>query len=354
MFLETIFIENFRSINGTFSFTSEMNFVCGDNAQGKTSLLEAIHLATRARSFRTLHLKELIRFHEEKARIQAHAQNPNCNPEKLEVYLTPKSKVLRINGKRLPEYAYIKHVPTIAITENEHRSLFSSAQTRRLFFDRILELFKEDYRKAANHYETLLKKKNAYLRELQETPELVSNQYLDILDEQLAHAAIPLYNARQWLFQALQKADSNENVLNLDLRYLPSPSSTPLDDAEKVCAAFQKERKREILFGYSLTGPHKDDFRIFQNKLDLQKFGSSGQQRSALYSLLLKTISAFHNEFNLFPLVIIDDFETFLDAQRIELFLSAMKNGPQTFISCLSTPQKGHTIHLEGGKQRLP
>ena len=348
MFLESVEANNFRNLRGSLSCGPGLNIIYGNNGQGKTNWLEAIHLLSRTKSFRTQRLQESIRFGQDFASIAGRVSSGNNLHRELNVTLRDSTKSLSVNGKREQLARYLGHLNVFSFTADQLEVVRGVPDARRSFLDRGIASLRPAYVQTISDYNKVIKQKNRILqdsaeRELSvaETDDLLApwNQQLATLGAEIHRARVD-YTAR--INNALEHTLFETSALQV--RYSSSlEGKGDLDDYEALLKARLELRlAAEVAAGRALVGPHKDDLGIHLEGREMRVYGSSGQQRSALLLLDLAAISVYNSWHHDYPIFLVDDVDAELDEKRIRSLLEYLEGRTQTFIT---TSKRSH---LEG------
>ncbi len=337
MRLRHIEATNFRNLSGTAEFSQNLNVIYGANAQGKSSWLEAIYLLATTKSFRTSHPKEVVSHGASEAMLRGSIARGNLTKD-VQLLVTENVKQTFVNGKREAMTRYLGNLDAIAFTADEMQIVRGAPEARRRFLDRGIFFTLPSYLGALNEYNRVLKQKNALLREASDAVD--QTKFYDLIqpwNDQLVALGSEIHNARLNHVKQL-RAHLNPGLFQAEdiaVRYKSSLEGRgDLDDYEKLL----KERlslrlKNEMAVGYSLVGPHRDDLEILCDGHEIARFGSSGQQRSALLILDMAQISVYYQVFEEYPIFLIDDLDAELDRTRIETLLNHLDGRSQTIVS---------------------
>ncbi len=325
-------------------FDDRINVFLGENAQGKTNVLEAIYVLALAKSHRTSKDRELIQWNEEFAHIQGQFIK-RTGPLELELILSAKGKKGKVNGleqKKLSDYIGAANVVMFA---PEDLSLVKgNPHGRRRFLDMEIGQMNRVYLHHLGLYQKVLKQRNHLLKDLQQKKGSMS--MLDVLTEQLIMLAAEVMSRRFLFVQQLKKwaRDIHYSISNekeeLDIHYLPSAHVSEEMNLSKIkeilYETFEKKRMQEVQRGVTLFGPHRDDLGFTVNGHDLQTYGSQGQQRTTALALKLAEIELIHSEVGDYPILLLDDVLSELDNYRQSHLLQTMQEKVQTFITTTS------------------
>lgn len=346
MFIKKLQLKNFRNYNELdLSFDEGVNVIIGENAQGKTNLLEAMYLLAFTKSYRTNHDRELIKWDCEFANVKAilHKKNQQIPLELIFHKNGKKARLNHIEQKKLSEFIGALNVVMFA---PEDLSLVKGApQMRRRFIDMELGQIEPLYLYHLGEYQKILKQRNSHLKQLQKQRH-VDTTLLDILTEQLIeHATVVLLKRfyflrllRKWALPIHEKISRGLEQLAID--YIPSIEVSEEASEETIVntyvGAFQQMTENEISRGTTLIGPHRDDLAFFINEKDVKLYGSQGQQRTTALSLKLAEIDLIYHQINEYPILLLDDVLSELDDFRQSHLLSAIQGKVQTFVSTTS------------------
>jgi len=345
MLLESIAAHNFRNLSGEISWSPGFNLIHGNNGQGKTNWLEAIHTLARSKSFRTQHLQESIRFGEQSAEIKGCVTHGAEITRDLQITIRGNSKTISVNAKREPLARYLAQIHVVTFTADELEVVRGLPDARRRFLDRGVASLRPTYVQTIVDYNRVVKQKNRLLRDAVEQ-ELGLPETEDLMapwNQQLVSLAAQIHRARfdyvEKLNQVLERRVFGREEISLS--YLSAlEGKGDLADYEGLIAERLRLRlPAELAAGYALIGPHRDDLSVLFDGREMRVYGSSGQQRSALLLLDLATITLYNQGHHDYPLFLIDDVDAELDEKRIENLLEYLEGRCQTFIT---TSKKSH------------
>src|SRR2546425_4351414 len=345
MILESLEVNNFRNLSGKIFWGPGLNIIHGNNGQGKTNWLEAIHILSRTKSFRTQRLQESIRFGEDTAFIAGQVSTGTDVHRDLEVTLKENTKAIWVNGKREQLARYLGFLQVFAFTADQLEVVRGAAEARRHFIDRGIASLRPAYVQTVSDYNKVIKQKNRILQDSSER-ELrleVTEDLLAPWNEQLGRLGAEIHEARMDYTERINKAlePALFEQADLQIRYASSlEGKGELDDYEALLRArLQLRVQSEVAAGRALVGPHRDDLSIHLAGREMRVYGSSGQQRSALLLLDLATISVYNSCHNDYPLFLVDDVDAELDEKRIRSLLEYLEGRTQTFIT---TSKRSH------------
>lgn len=345
MIITEINSDGFRNLEGALECAPGINILCGDNAQGKTNWLEAIYLLGSTKSFRTSSLRETLRLGQgqtAQAFVRGSVVRERLTKE-LQVQLEENSKSFYINSKREAVTRYLGNLDVIIFCFEEMAIIRGEPAERRRFLDRGIVGLQPSYLKVLSEYNRVLKQKNVLLKEAQESER--KSKFIDLIEawnEQLIEHGTRIHTERCAYTERLRRVLGRQLFSErlLDIRYHSSLERHGLaaESSESQYRQLLQERLRarvenEISSGYALVGPHRDELEILIDGLEVGKFGSAGEQRSALITLDLAQISVYHSVFEEYPVFLIDDIDAELDARRISLLLDHVEGKMQVFVS---------------------
>jgi DNA replication and repair protein RecF len=348
MFLESLEVSNFRNLRGKIFWGPGLNIIYGDNGQGKTNWLEAIHLLSRTKSFRTQRIQEAIRFGEDSASVGGQVSIGSDLHRDIRITLKDNTKSLWVNSKREPLARYLGHLQVFAFTSDQLEVVRGAPEARRNFLDRGVASLRPAYVQTVSDYNKVLKQKNRILQDAFES-ELSLEQTYDLItpwNQQMSRLGAEIHRARVEYTDRINDALERRlfEPTELQIRYVSSLEGRgDLDDIESLLSSRLKLRlPAELAAGRSLVGPHRDELSIHLEGREMRVFGSSGQQRSALLLLDLAAISVYNFWHQDYPIFLVDDVDAELDEKRIRRLLEYLEGRTQTFIT---TSKRSH---LEG------
>ncbi|MBK0040589.1 MULTISPECIES: DNA replication/repair protein RecF [Leuconostoc] len=367
MELESLTLKNYRNYGDlTLEFSDGVNVFLGENAQGKTNLLESIYVLALARSHRTSSDKDLIQWSEKEATISGRVKRA-ISDTPLSLNFSNKGKKARVNHLEQSKLSqYIGQLNVILFAPEDLELVKGAPSVRRRFIDMEFGQMNPLYLYNTTQYKRILKERNAYLKRLQ-LKQTADTVFLDVLSEQLVNVGAQILLARESFLKKLEQAaqpihaEISDQRETLHLVYNSSVNFDEKDDLAGVTAAFEaallKQRAREIMMGSTLLGPHRDDLQFIVNDNDVAVFGSQGQQRTTALAVKLAEIDLMQQETGEYPVLLLDDVLSELDANRQTHLLLAIQDKVQTFITAPSltdvarqlihTPKVFHVKHGE-------
>lgn len=351
MRITSLCVTNFRNYaRAELSPCAGVTVLCGDNAQGKTNLLEAIYLCCTGRSHRTRQDRELIRWGEDAAHVRVEAERRD-GTHSVEVGLSAQQRRrIRVNGAEIARSGELMgHVTGVLFSPEDMRLVKNGPADRRRFVDIALSQMRPTYYYALQRYARALRQRNELLR----TGRL---ETIESWDEQLASAGAQIMAAREEYIRALSDAAARMHAdiagerETLRVAYAPS-----VPDGD-IALALQRSRaadERRMTTGF---GPHRDDVRFEVDGRELRLFGSQGQQRTAALSARLAELSVIREEMGEAPALLLDDVMSELDPARRRRLLANLE-GIQTIVTCtdisdIAGSRAGMALRVEGATLR--
>jgi DNA replication and repair protein RecF len=339
MLLETLETRNFRNTRGQIDLGDGLNVFSGENGAGKTNWLEAVAVLASARAFRTARLHETIKFGEKEAQITGKVRESPEIMRELRVTITGKSKILSVNGKRETASSYLGHLHAVVFNAEELEIVRGQPEERRRFLDGGIVGLHPPFTRVFADYSRIIKQKNALLQKAQVASESLEKvaEAVEPWNQQLTAIGSKIHKARVRFVERINEVLERQLFAReeLSIRYASSLEERgDLGDYKNLLAERLRLRvQAEMSAGYSLIGPHRDDLEIKFDGHDMRKFGSAGQQRSALLLLQLANIGVFHATRGEYPLFLIDDIDAELDYKRIGRLLEFLDGKTQTFVT---------------------
>ena len=332
MWINKIKINNFRNYNNEeINLKENVNIFYGENAQGKTNIIEAIFLCSMGKSFRTKKDKEMIKLDSENSTIEIEYKKSDRDG-KIKINLANKKSVF-VNGVRLKKLSeLLGNINVVIFTPDDINILKGGPQNRRRFLDIMISQLKPNYMHNLNLYLKTLEQRNNYLRQIRE--ENKSEELLEIWDEKLAEYAININRYRNEFIEKIKNKIKNihseitDKKEEIEIEYI-----SECNNKEEYLNLLKQRRKLDIIKGFTTKGVHRDDFVIYINKKQLDIYGSQGQHRTAILSLKLSELNIIYDEIEEYPILLLDDFMSELDKKRREHFLEKIHN-TQVIITC--------------------
>ena len=333
MKIKQLKLKNYRNYDLLdLEFDSSTNIFYGDNAQGKTNILESIYLCGTTKSHRGMKDKDLIKFGEEESHIEALVEK-NEVPFKIDIHLKKNSpKGIAINKNPISRASELFGIINIVFFSPEDLNIIKNGPSeRRRFIDLELAQLDKVYLSDLSNYNRIVNQRNKLLKDAYNRQELLDT--LDIWDEQLCHYGKKIIDRRNLFIYQLNKIveKKHEHLTGgkevLYISYEPSNREIDLGHAIK------RNREKDIRMKSTSVGPHRDDICFMIGDLDIRKFGSQGQQRTAALSLKLSEIEIVKEVKKDTPILLLDDVLSELDKHRQNYLLDSIYD-VQTLITC--------------------
>jgi DNA replication and repair protein RecF len=346
MHIEELKLTNFRNYDDLqLTFDDKINVIIGENAQGKTNLMEAIYCLAFTKSHRTTKEKELIQWDKDYAKIEGKVRKRN-RTVLMDLIISSKGKKAKLNHleqQRLSDF--IGSLNVVMFAPEDLSLVKGPPQTRRRFIDMEIGQIQATYIYHLTQYQKILKQRNSFLKHLQKR-ETNQTTMLEVLTEQLIqHAAVVLHRRFRFLDILRKWAAPIHHQISQELEKLEISYEATIDveetDQEDVIREIYQEKfieiqEKEIERGTSLVGPHRDDLIFHVNGMNVQTYGSQGQQRTTALSLKLAEIELIRSEVGEYPILLLDDVLSELDDFRQSHLLHTIQGKVQTFVSTTS------------------
>ena len=336
---------NYKSAN--LKFSKNINIIIGNNAQGKTSLIEAIYVLSTTRSHRTSKDSQLILFEEEFAKILGQISR-NEDIFELSLVISKKGKKASYNEvdqKKLSDY--VGKLVVVMFAPEDLSLVKGGPQYRRRFMDMEIGQLSPSYLYHLGQYTKLLKQRNELLKQLRMNRK--NELLLDVLTEQMVTHIIFILEERLKFIETLENfakavhGDISNGLEEMSLKYFNSFKEIPLEK-EALFNKYKEHYDQDINQGTTAYGPHRDDFNVFINDINTHQYGSQGQQRTASLSMKLAEIDLIHSVIGEYPILLLDDVLSELDDTRQTQLLNTIKNKVQTFITTTSVDGIDHKL----------
>ena len=333
MIIKSLELADFRNYDSLhIDFSSGTNILYGDNAQGKTNILEAIYLSATTKSHKGSKDKDVVNFYKEESHIRTYLEKDGIET-RVDMHLRKnKSKGIAIDGQKIKKAAELLGLLNVVFFSPEDLSIIKNGPSeRRRFVDMELCQLDQFYLYNLNHYNKIVNQRNKLLKDMYFNPSL--RDTLNIWDSQLISFGSKIIERRQLFVEQLNEIifDIHKKLSggkeDLVIHYEPDVS---VEDYEKSLILNQE---RDIKLKQTTTGPHRDDFSFIVRDIDIRKFGSQGQQRTAALSLKLSEIELVKKMTKDTPVLLLDDVLSELDSNRQNYLLSTI-GGIQTIITC--------------------
>ena len=333
MYIESLELKNFRNYEElSIVLDPGTNILYGDNAQGKTNVLEAVYLCGTTKSHRGSKDKEMIRFEQDESHIRMMVKKDGVS-HKIDMHLKKnKAKGIAIDGIPIRKAAELFGIVNLVAFSPEDLNIIKNgpAERRRFLDSEICQLSRLYMIELAN-YNKVVAQRNKLLKEISFSGRMADT--LEIWDEQMVRYGTSIISERKKFISRLNDilSEIHQNLTGgkeqILITYEPNVSE------EAFSEELKDGRERDLRFGQSYTGPHRDDFCVRINDIDIRKYGSQGQQRTAALSLKLAEIRLVEEEIHDTPVLLLDDVLSELDGSRQNYLLQSI-HSIQTLITC--------------------
>lgn len=303
----------------------------GENAQGKTNIIESIYLSSIGKSFRTNKEKELIKFEKDKAIVEIEF-NKKDRDGKIKIEIGDKKQIY-LNGIKLKKLSeLLGNINIVIFTPDDINILKGGPQNRRKFLDVMISQLRPNYMHLLTLYLKTLEQRNNYLKQIK--LENKDENLLDIWDEKLIEYGTKIYEYRNEYIKKIQEKikiihkNITEEKEEIEIKYFSDASTR-----QNFLNELKSRRKLDIIKGFTTKGVHRDDFMIYINGKEVEIYGSQGQNRTTVLSLKLSELQVIYDDIGEYPILLLDDFMSELDSKRRKNFLENIKD-IQVIITC--------------------
>ncbi|MCI6266625.1 MAG: DNA replication/repair protein RecF [Erysipelotrichaceae bacterium] len=333
-------LKNYRNYeNLDIQLSPSLNIFIGNNAQGKSNILESIFVLALTKSYMNIKDQFLIKNGENFSCIKAICSD-GILENQLEIILTDNSKKLKVNHFEIKKYSdYISRIKVLIFSPYNVNFVKDGPNTRRKAINMVISQFSSTYIKLLQNYNAVLKKRNQFLKSIDCFKEY-NRFYFDTLNERFCSLAVDIVleryqfvtNINQFLSHIYKEITGYDNlrfqyISNVDLN---DEKLKMLDDFKlKLSSMFEKEKK----YGVTLAGPHRDDFSFLLDGKDLSLFGSQGQVRGAILALKLSEVLIFKEKDGDYPILLLDDVFSELDIEKRNRLVKYILDDVQTIIT---------------------
>jgi DNA replication and repair protein RecF len=343
LWIKNLKLKNFRNYKRLdISFSKNFNVIHGDNAQGKTNIIEAIFLCASGRSHRTSRDYEMVRNGTSGFEVNILLKK-NSDEEEIRIFFNNEErKRIKINEIAVRKTGDLMgHLNAVIFSPEDLMIIKQGPAERRRFIDITLSQMKPAYFYELQQYTRIMFQRNTMLK--MAIGKRINENMLDVWDRNIAKTGSKIISERMNLIKKLnalaglrhKKLTNQEEFLNLF--YKPSITFDKNSSVEDIEIAFRKtlfkNRQEELRKGATLAGPHRDDIDILINGKNIKIYGSQGQQRTSVLSVKLAEIDLIKEEIGEFPVLLLDDVLSELDGRRKEYLLDSI-NELQAFITC--------------------
>ena len=329
MHITQVNLENFRNYqNQKIDLNEKVNVLYGNNAQGKTNILEALYFCALGRSFRTYKESELINFKQNDSKINIKFIKNNRENE-LAISLSKKQKkTIKLNKIKINKNSeLVGNINIVIFSPDDIIILKQGPALRRKFLDILISQLKPKYLYELTEYNKIIEQRNAMLK-------TKNIETIEIWDEQLATQTEKIYNYRNEYINKIQsKIEKIHSEITNNKETIKIKYKTRFKTKEDFLNILKENINLDLLRGYTSEGSHREDFEIYINEKSLNLYGSQGQHRTAILALKLAEMEIIKEETGENPILLLDDVTSELDELRINSIFKNVENY-QVFITC--------------------
>lgn len=342
MYIQRVILKNYRNYRDlNVQLNKGINIFYGQNAQGKTNIIESICLASTGKSHRTQKDAELINWNSEDSRVKIEFEKEKDN-KTVEIYLKKGfKKQVKLNGVRLNKIGeLIGNLNTVVFSPDHMKIIKDGPSERRRFIDIILSQVKPGYYYNLVQYLKVLEQRNILLNEAKKNIKAIRT--MDIWNEQLVLYGTKIIKARDEFIKNINifAAETHERISNrkekLEMIYKPSVEAYEGNEKaieKRYTEYLERFRDEDLKRGITHKGPHRDDLFLYLNNMEVKTYCSQGQQRTTLLSIKISELKYMSKETEEVPILLLDDVFSELDMERQKYLMEFIK-GVQTVITC--------------------
>ncbi len=361
MIVKNLKLSNFRNYSSeNLEFDKKLNIIYGNNAQGKTNILEAIYLFSLGKSNRAAKDNDLIKFGEGVSKIEMEfiSKNRPCVGN-IQIEGGKRKKIL-INDIPVRKNSELVGNLNVVFFGPEYLSLIREGpKMRRKNIDVLICQLKPAYLTAITDYKRINEQKSKLLKN-----DMIDTLFLDVLNEKILELAVYISRVRFEYIKKIEKiakeiqSEISEGKENLTMNYITSGISVTAENvgnlSEMSAESMLKLRERELRYRECVFGPHRDDIEFFINDKDLKYFGSQGQQKTAILVQKIAEVELILEEIGEYPILLLDDIMSELDTKRQDFVLNKIDKG-QIFVTCTDSEKfkninTGRFIRIDKGE----
>ncbi len=340
MRIESLKLKNYRNYkNLDITFSPHLNIFIGNNAQGKSNILESVFVLALTKSYMNVKDQNLIKDGEEFSRLKAVFFGKN-KKNQMEVIITGNSKKLKINRVEIKKYSeYISKVKVLIFSPYNVNFVKDGPNIRRKSINIVISQFSNSYINLLQNYNAILKKRNQFLKNVAYLSDY-SKIYLDMLNEKFCYLAVDIVLERQQFINKINEHLSfiYQEIMGYDdlkLVYIANIPQVGERDAmvrhliDKLSSSYEREK----IYGATILGPHRDDFEFRLGDKELSIYGSQGQIRAAILALKLAEVLIFKEKDGEYPILLLDDIFSELDVEKRNRLVKYILDDVQTIIT---------------------
>ena len=343
--------------NVVVDFDDGVNIIYGNNAQGKTNLLEAIYFCSIGKSMRTNKEREVIKMGKEIAKIKVDIAENNLKRTIEIVFSKKNKKTIKINGIAIHRIGELMgELPCVFFSPDGLKLIKESPEDRRRFMDIAISQTSKTYFYMLGKYEKVLDQRNKLLKSTTNLESIKNSIF--IWNEQLSDIGSKIIVSRINFLNALspyaelahQYLTNNDETLSLS--YMGTTGENQEQIKKSLLSSLEKNLEKDFKLGFTSFGPHRDDIKILVNDIDIKAYGSQGQQKTTALSMKLAELEIIKNQTGKMPLLLLDDVFSELDPKRRQRLLKFCEK-TQTLITCTDIDENdkfSKKIHIKNAK----
>ncbi len=342
MYVKAVKLINFRNYeNIDIKFDNQLNFLVGDNAQGKTNILEAIYLCSTGKSYRTANDKELIKWHKNTCFIGVNILK-NQGESSIKIAINnKKGKKIKVNDFLIERHSDLfGNLNVVMFSPEDLKLIKEGPSERRRFIDDELFQLKPRYYQLMLEYKRALYQRNTLLKDIKLNKRLLHT--LPVWNEKIIELGSQIMFERRLFIKKLSFKSRlihrkiTDGQEELKILYRPDVKFNEGESLQIIKRRFEEKiqdnLQKDINFQTTTAGPHRDDMQFFVNDIDMRKFGSQGQQRTVALALKVSELELIRSEIGEYPILLLDDVMSELDYKRQKFLMNTLKN-VQTIIT---------------------
>lgn len=325
---------NFRNYDSiSFDFSNKQNIIIGPNGSGKTNIVEAIYVLAITKSFRGTLDRILIKDNQKELSIEGTIKDKIIHNYKI--ILSEDGKIVKIDNNKIAKLSnYISKINVVLFTPEDTNIIKNSPTSRRNMVNIEISQMENGYLHLLNEYNKILKQRNAFLK-LMYINKLASPDYLWILTEKLIEYGLKISEYREKFINNIQKYYDkiNESITKKTGLKVSYVSTYKNKTKEELLKKYKDYLDKDVIIGKTNLGVHHDDFIFSLQGKNLKDYGSEGEQKNAIICFKLALIEVYIKEKDIYPILILDDLFSALDAKKINNILKKINKNLQIFIT---------------------
>ena len=336
--INKLYLKNFRNYSDLeVEFNNKLNIIIGNNAQGKTNILEAIYFLSITKSFLSVNEKTLIFRDKEFSSVKGDIVN-NGFKKKLSVLINNNEKKIEINQKVIKRHIdYLGNLRVVIFSPDDIRLLKDSPGNRRRFLNIELSQLYDKYVKILSEFNIVLKQRNEYLKVIKNGN--INLDYYNILNDKYVDLSVSIYLYRYNFIEMINEYIGDKYYFisgdnGLVVRYMTDIEISDRNTMKDILLSKLVDGKnREIMYGCTLIGPHKDNFCFYLNESNLSLYGSQGQLKMSILALKMAEIDVFKRVTGETPVLLLDDIFSELDIEKRNKLVKFLNDDVQTIMT---------------------